>query len=801
MKVLIKWLKDFVEIKDSPNELAEKLTMVGLEVEEITETKDIFKGLIVAKVLETSLHPTSNKLKVCKVFTGKETLQIVCGAPNVMADQNVVLALPGALVQGNKIEKVTIKGVESYGMLCSEKELGLAISSDGIIILPNDLTIGKNILEEAYKDLDDVILNINITPNRGDCLSHLGIAREISAFYGKPLNMKLKTPKLIQKSKDFNIKIENIELCPRYTAKLIRDIKIMPSPDFIKARLSLCGMRPINNIVDITNYIMLSLGQPLHAFDYDLIQGKTIIVRNARDGEFLKTLDGKDRILKETDLVIADMSGPIALAGVMGGENSEVMSSTKNILLESAYFAPTNIRKTARSLGLSSEASYRFERGVDIQGAPLACEMAAQMMADFAEGKICAGVYDAYPSPKEQKIIKFRLDRCDNYLGFSCDPKTAEERLLALNFGVVKKRYEWDIIVPSFRSDVIIEEDIYEEIARLGFYNEISATLPTIPMRSRDDLEETRFFNEVQNLLIDRGAYEIITYSFIKEKDLLKLKFPMQENFVYIKNPLAEEKTLMRPTLLPSHLDVAINNHIRMNYDFIFYEMGKKYFVNGKNNYAFNEVPVLSLIFSGFYTSKSWYSDNVNVDFYIVKGFIEKLFDKICRMRFNVKPVDQNEYPFLHPVDSAEIIIEDKLIGYFGRIHPHVETNWELKRDIYVAELDIETLKKLYFNKKNQYYNFSRYPWVDRDITVIVDDNISYEQILKIMLNNSSNLLKDITLVDIYKGDKIGKNKKSLTFKLVYQAMDRTLSDEEVNEANSNIAKSLQKNLSVEFPK
>lgn len=804
MKVLLKWLQDFVDIEDNPAQIAEKLTMVGLETEEVIYTKELFKNVVVGKILKIENHPSSDKLKICEVSVGTDTVKIVCGAPNVEENRYVVVALPGAELQGNKIEKVNIRGVESCGMLCSEKDLGLAVNSEGIILLENSYTLGKPIYEEVYKDLDDVLFVINITPNRGDCLSHLGIARELSAVFGKSLKKIIsKGPKLIGQTKEFKVIIEDPNLCRRYTGKLVKNVVIKPSPDYIKIRLSLCGMRPINNIVDITNYVMLGYGQPLHAFDYDLITNNTIIVRKAKKNERMVTLDGKERVLDEKDLVIADTDRIIALAGVMGGANSEVNANTKNILIESAFFDPVSVRKTAKKLGLSSEASYRFERGVDIENTPIACEIAGNMMQNFADGQAVCGVLDTYPLPYEERIIKFRPSKCEGYLGTKLPAEEMEKRLENLKFGITKKRFEWDIKVPSFRNDINIEEDIFEEVARMGFYDEITAQLPNIPMKSRTDILNRKFERMLVDALVDLGGNEIITYSFIREKDLEKIKYDLtdKDKFVYIQNPLAEERTLMRPTLIVSHLLAAELNHLRMNYDFIFFEMGKSYFKSSDNGHSFKERKVLGLVFSGLSRTKEWYGTEEKFDFFIVKGFLEKVCERICKNKMKVKKLEGTNFGFLHPVEASLMLLEDKEIGFFGKLHPDVAEKWDFKKDVFVAEIDLDLLKKIFERRENIYYSISKYPWVDRDITIIVDDRVTYDEIMTVLLKNSGELVKNIKLVDLYKGNKIGENKKSLTFKLIYQHKERTLSDEEVNKENSRIAKFLIKHFNAEFPK
>lgn len=802
MRVLFKWLKDYVEIDANVHEIAEKLTMSGFEVEGVHDFKRDFSNLITGKILNVSPHPNADKLNICEVYIGNNVLKVVCGANNVEKDKNVILALPGADLKGLKIDKTNIRGIDSYGMICSEKELGLALHSDGIAILPDNVKVGQNIWE-LYPEIDDYILDISITPNRGDCLSHLGIAREIAALTGKNLKKECFKFERVNKSDFADIVIETPKLCPRYTGKLIKNVTIKQSPVFIKLRLLACGMRPINNIVDITNYIMLDLGQPLHAFDYDLIKEKTIIIRNAKENETLVTLDGKERLLNQDDLIIADKAKAVALAGVMGGLESEVTQNTKNIFLESAFFNPATIRKTAKRLGLQSEASYRFERSVDIENVPVASEKAALMMNKFADGEVVSFIVDAYPLPHIPKLIKFRPERCAAYLGTYEPINLAEKRLTSLSFEVEKKRFEWDVIVPSHRNDVSLEEDLYEEIARLGFYKEIKSVMPSVMMKAREDNSERSFYNILRNFLIDNGATEVITYSFLPEKELNKILYldSVKSNLIYLKNPLTEESVVMRPNLVANHINVAVLNHSRLNFNFKLFEIGKKYLYASTDKTNILEKKVLSIIFSGLSSEKTWFSKEENYNFFDVKGFIELLFARTIKSKFLTKQIDYRTYPFLHPKESSEIFYGHKKIGFLGAIHPDVSARYDLKKDLYFAELDLEELFSLFSQKSVTYYGISKFPWVDRDITVIADENLCNQEILAVILESAEDILKDVKLIDIYRGEKIGKNKKSMTYKLFYQSPERTLSDEEVNSVNEKIAKDLINKLNIEFPK
>ncbi len=803
MLISLKWLKDFILIEESPSELAFKLTMAGFEVEEIIDLKQSFNDCVVGLVTEVSDHPKADKLKVCKVSIGENLLNIVCGAPNVAKGQKVVVALPGAkLVTGN-IEKTVIRDVESYGMLCSEKDLGFTASSTGIIVLNDKVNVGEKIWEEAYRDLDDLVLNINVTPNRGDCLSHLGIAREVSAITRKPLQYESSVFNLVEKADFVDIEIYDPDLCPRYTAMLIRNAGIGDAPDYMKIRLFACGMRSISNIVDITNYVMLDTGQPLHAFDYEKIRDKKIIVRKAKPGETIITLDGKERELIPDDLVIADSERAIAIAGVMGGLNTEVTEKTKTILLESAYFYPPSIRKTAKRLSIPSEASYRFERGVDISGVPNAAFKASSLMHSVCGGRFENTIVDCYPKKHRRTNIKFFPERCSVYLGAKDIMKRAEERLLSLGFEITKKSFEWDIIVPSYRPDVTIEEDVYEEIARLGFYEEIPPTLPSVKIkgvrRNNNDFAE-----KLRAKFVNFGGFEVINYSFIRQKELEKSRLSdlYADRLVYIKNPLTDELTVMRPSSVPSLLSVVETNHKRNNFDFFIFEVGKKYFLKkDESKNKPEEIKLISLAFSGNLYEKSWYTTEEPYDFFNTKGIIESVIDDLTNVPIEVKPVSAENYPFLNPASSCEIFIDNKNAGFLGLLHPDVSENYEFRRDIYLAELDYDLIKSLYFNRRSYYYGFSKFPSVDRDITVIVNEDLPVARIFSVIFASGTELLKNVRLTDMFKGEKIGAGRKSLTFKLIFQSMDRTLNDEEVNRENQQIAENLIKELAVDFPK
>ncbi len=802
MQVLLGWLRDYIDIRESVKDIAHKLTMSGFEVEEIVDLKELFKNCKVGYVNKVEDHPKANNLKICEVSLGNETVKVVCGAPNVSNGQKVVIALPGAELPSGKIEKAIIRDIESVGMLCSEKDLGFTASSKGIIVLKEDIEVGKNIWEEAYKDLDDYVLTINITPNRGDCLSHLGIARELSALTGKPLKKKEETFKLVDKAEFIDIEIKSPELCPRYTAMLIKDVTIKDSPDSLKIRLFACGMRSINNIVDITNFVMLDRGQPLHAFDYDLIKNKKIIVRKAEKDEVITTLDGKERVLSESDLVIADTEGAIAIAGVMGGLDSEVTDKTKNILLESAYFNPTSIRKTAKKLLLQSEASYRFERGIDILGVPISALCSAMMMKELACGNFESIILDAYPKPFRKETIKFIPDRCAIYLGNKEIINKAEERLQSLGFSVQKKRFEWDVTIPSHRADVTIEEDLYEEIARLGYYEEISPLLPTIKTKSRK-IGDRDFLNALRCKIVDFGGFEVINYSFVTLKEIKKT-FSYEyfkDRLIYIKNPLTDEETVMRPNSVVSMLNVVELNHKRSNYDLFLYEIGKTYYLNNNIDKKIEEKKVVSFAFSGNLWDKTWYSKEESYDFFNIKGIIEGVVEATVNIPVMVTPISEEKYPFLNPAVSGEIIIDGVVAGFLGLIHPDVIESYEIKRDVYIAEIDYDFLKNLYFKKRTYYYGFSRYPSINRDITVIVDEDMAVSELMKVIFTSGADFLEKVKLVDLFKGDRIGLGKKSLTFKLIFQSMERTLNDEEINEETKKIGDNLLKRLKVEFPK
>ncbi|MDL1957137.1 MAG: phenylalanine--tRNA ligase subunit beta [Candidatus Desulfofervidus auxilii] len=795
MRIPLNWLKEFVEINCSPEELAEKLTMTGLEVEEILEPYNYLKKVIIGKVESVSPHPQAKKLSLCSVSTGNATYNVVCGAPNVKKGIKAPLAIPGCLLpSGQEVKAIKIRGIISEGMLCSQKELGVGEDHSGIWILPDDFPLGINLAKALL--LDDTVFEIAITPNRGDCLSILGIAREIAAI----LRLKLNYPQYeiketgISIDKEFKVTIENPEHCFRYVARLIRNVKIKPSPLWMQARLLLAGLRPINNIVDITNYVMLEYGQPLHAFDAKKINEKHIIVRLAKPNEKLITLDGKEQMLKETDLLICDKNGPIALAGIMGGMNSEISSETTDVLLESAYFHPITIRRTAKRLNIITESSYRFEREVDPEGTYLAAQRAAYFMQELAEGNVAKGTIDVYPSPKYPPVVNIRISKVKEVLGAKISKKEIMEILKALKVNIKDKGEILEVMPPSYRHDLEREIDFIEEIARLYGYEKIPSTMPILSLEARPIPLYQRWREKIKDILCGLGWHEIITYAFIDPKVFDKLRLPNDSYLrktIKLLNPLTSDRAVMRTTLLPGLLEACDINQRQRIYHFRLFELGKVFFDIGKD--LPKESYHLGGILSGYHFDPSWHFRLESADFYDLKGAVESLIEAIGLKNVRFEPAD---LPYLHPANATWINSNNEKIGYLGEIHPEVKEAWDLKRTAFIFELDLEKVFQL-IEREKQFKPLPKYPSSERDVSLVVPEDFSAQKINDFVLNLKIPEIEDIFLIDVYQGPPLEKEKKSLTFRLIYRAFDHTLTDEEVDKLHNNIVQSIIKQFKI----
>ncbi len=788
MKVSFQWLKDYIEFSLTPSELAERLTHMGLEVEKLSEWQPSFKGVVSAKIVSLRRHPQSDHLTVCTVHDGRRNYSVVCGAPNLKGDERVAFALEGStLPVTGKISRESFQGVLSEGMLCSEKELNLSENAEGIMILDSNMPLGVS-LEEAL-GLQDWILEINITPNRSDCLCMMGIAREISALTGQPL----RTPSPEEEdgktgeAGGTTVTLERPDLCPRYVAQILYGVKIAPSPFWMRRRLEVVDVRSINNIVDVTNYVMLEMGQPLHAFDLERLAEGRIVVRTAAPGEKFTTLDGIERILPEEALMICDDQKPVALAGIMGGLNSEIQMASRNILLESAYFDPMGIRRTSKRIGLSTKASLRFERGIDPNGSLRAAKRAAALMVELAGGTMDREAVDNYPRKIEPSSIFLRGPRVNRILGTKLPPEKIQGYLQKFHLQVEAKNVDtFQIVVPTHRVDLKREIDLIEEIARLHGYHRIPVTLPSGTVSAEKKTKMQRAAVRAKNLLTACGFWEIINYSFISPKALQDLHlFPPDKRAkaLRIHNPLSEEQSVMRTTLIPGLLQVARYNAYRQNFDLKLFEMGRVFFPREDQELP-EEVEVLSGLLSGFREEESWSRPKALCDFFDLKGALETLLGGMGVSGYRFQTLANES--FLHPGKACQLEVNGAELGRMGELHPEVRKNWELDPLVFLFEMNFQALVES-MEEHRLFKPLGRFPAIIRDLALVVDEEISAGELLQTLWEADNGLIAEIKLFDLYQGKPIPPGKKSLAFRLKYQAGDRTLTDREVNQLHQKV--------------
>ncbi|MCL6471855.1 MAG: phenylalanine--tRNA ligase subunit beta [Firmicutes bacterium] len=800
MLVSLNWLKDYIDFDLSADELADKLNLTGTAVESVKHLGEGLGNVRVGLLLEVKPHPNADKLSVTTVNIGRpETLEIVCGAKNIKVGDKVPVALVGAtLPSGIEIKPVKLRGVTSYGMLCSKAELGLGTDHAGIYILPEDVEVGAPLTEAL--GLDDTILELEITPNRPDCLSMIGMAREVGAITGRTIHKpSIDLVESAEKTTDIaSVQILDPDLCPRYTARVIRGVKIGPSPTWMQSRLEKAGMRPINNIVDITNYVMLEMGQPLHAFDLNTIRDRKIIVRRAKNGEHIETLDGVVRELDDSMLVIADTERAIALAGVMGGANTEVSDKTVDILLESAYFEPTSIMRTSRNLGLLSESSSRFEKGTDPNGTAVAADRAAQLMAAYADGTVTQGLIDVYPKMIEPRRLPLRTDKVNAILGTKLKPDEIKKILTGLEISaeVVGETTEMRVIAPSFRPDLEREIDLIEEIARIYGYNNIESTLPESGYKQGGLSERQKVAESIKDRLIATGLSEAITYSFMDPNDIDKLQIPQGDPlrwFVRLLNPLNEELSVLRTTLMANLLKVIKYNINREQYDVQIFEVGHVFWQEQGKDIPDEEV-MLGIAITGAWEPDEWYDKARSVDFFDLKGIIEAVLSELNIKNWSVRHFT---HPAIHPGRSAELLIGNESVGYFGELHPNAQSDFDLPRT-YVAELNFTKLIDKAVTQK-EFAEIPRHPAISLDIAILVDDSIENEQVMDVIRTAGKPLLENVRLFDLYKGAGIPEGKKSMAYSMVFRAPDRTLTDQEALDVRESIVERLSRELKAEI--
>ena len=799
MKVTLNWLREYVDFDLSAEELSHRLTLLGLEVDAMEPLGEGLESVIVARLDNVQPHPDADRLTVCTVETGNVTLQVVCGATNHRSGDLVALAQVGTVLPGDfKIKKSKIRGQESCGMLCSVSELGLHKESDGIMILPPGLQLGQPVFQAL--GLKDVLYELGLTPNRPDCLSVVGVAREVSALAGSPL--RLPATGLVESNTraagKTSVTIEDADLCPRYAARLIEGVTIGPSPDWLVRRLEAVDMRSINNVVDITNFVMMELGHPLHAFDFDLLREQRIVVRRAKDGDAFTTLDGQVRTLLASDLVICDGEGPVALAGIMGGENSEVQPDTVNILLESAYFNPTAIRRTSKRLGLHTESSHRFERGSDVDIVPLALDRAAGLIAELAGGSVASGMVDAYPVAIGRRRVTITAARCSQVLGLELGAAEISEKLTGIGL-----RCEWletrrdgaiDVEIPNFRPDLEREIDLIEEVARLIGYDRIPVTMPVTTLDCQKLPKHFALERQTRDRMAQLGYAEAINYAFFNPVCLDKLGLGAgdeRRQCVQILNPLTEEHGSLRTTLVPSLLDTAARNLAYRSEDLALFEL-RPVFQPLEGAELPRESLRLTAILCGRREPLGWAQSSAVGDFFDMKGVVEQLLDTLRIAGVCWTP--EHGESFYHPGKSCALMLGDRLLGTLGELHPEVLRAYDLGSSAVLCDLDLEAL----FDCCGGIVAFqplSRYPGVQRDSAFLVDADLPVQQVFDTLGRVRLKDLESLVLFDVYQGEGVPAGKKSLAIRASYRALDRTLTDELIQNLHGKLVQALENSL------
>lgn len=781
MKVSLEWLNEFVVIDTVPEDLAKQLTMRGLEVEGLEMIKPGFTGVVAGTIKKIDPHPNADNLTVCLIDTGSEEVSVVCGAPNIAVNDRVPLAKVGArLSKGLTVDKRKLRGVESFGMLCSEKELGLSEDHSGIFILPGNISPGSDLSRLPFTN--DTVFDINVPPNRGDCLSIFGIAREVASI----LDQKAKLPRFKTDGRgkkndiaeQIALTIDDTTACSRYVLRMIRGISIGPSPFWMRRRIARCGMRPINNIVDVTNYIMLELGQPLHAFDYKSLNGARIEVKTTDNASVFRTLDGVERNLEKGDILICDGAGPVAIAGIMGGENSEVTGETTDIALESAYFNPFSIRKTARRLGIRSEASLRFEKGIDIDNVGFAAERAAHLISELAGGSMVRGVQEIFEKT-EPKSIYITYRNINGLLGTHIGQNEITRALRSIDLHLMKEDENGLVVsIPNFRHDIVEAADVIEEISRVHGFEDIPDTSPVSVLMAHKLDSRDRNRRILMEYARASGFYEIINFSFFSIRDIESFLIPTDDErsrYVPIMNPISRDWGIMRTFLTPSVLKCIAYNLNRGTKNLRFFEKGKVFFQQQGSD-SINEETMLSFVITGKEREYFWKEKYSDYDFFDIKGIIEGLMNE-----FGIDcSVTDCTQPFLDPSRSADVILEGVHAGWIGAIRDEVLGSYEIEQNVYCSEIRSDILLEK-GNLKLQYRAIPRYPQVIRDFSFHVDDAIQISTITE-RIKCVSPLIVSVGVFDMFR-----KETRSVSIRVVFQSYEETLTDERVNALQKNI--------------
>lgn len=806
MKISYSWLKDYLNISESPERTGERLTDTGLEVEGIEEVMAVpggLKGLVVGEVITCEKHENADKLKVTTVDVGAdEVLNIVCGAPNVAAGQKVIVATVGAMLYPNQgepfeIKKGKIRGEVSMGMICAEDEIGLGDSHDGIMVLDNAAKVGMPAAE--YFNLDsDYVFEIGLTPNRADATSHVGVARDLVAVAAIDDTLEvgeIKWPSTeafkAGSNKALEVVVENTEACPRYSSVSISNVKVGPSPEWLSRRLNAIGVRPINNIVDITNYVLHELGHPLHAFDASKIEGDKVVVRPAREGEKFVSLDEEERTLTSNDLMICNASKPMCIAGVFGGLDSGVSESTTEVFLESAYFNPVWVRKTAKRQGLNTDASFRFERGADPNKTIDALKRAAALIVEIAGGEISSEVSDIYPEPIENFEVKFRYAFADRLIGASIPHDTIKKILIGLDIEITEESDEaLTLSIPPFKVDVTREIDVVEEVLRIYGYNQVAMpekVMSSLSYGVKPNAEQVQ--NRIADMLVSNGFSEMMHNSLSQSKHYQNAEGWSTDRLVTMANPLSQDLDIMRQNLLFQGLETIGRNINHRNSDLRLFEFGKAYF---KTESASNEERRLSIVLTGQASPESWRKTANKVELLDIRSAVDNVLESLGlnTMRVDWSELDHSDYKY-----GAKLNINKRKVGHIGCVSGAILKQFDLDQDVFVAELSWDALLELCANAKVKYTPISKYPSVRRDLALLVDKSSTFASLEEIALRTEKKFLKKVDLFDVYEGDKLPEGKKSYALSFVLQDDEKTLVDKVVEKSMNKIAQQLERQL------
>ena len=810
MKVSLSWLREYIPITMETTDLADALTMIGLEVEAVENRFESLEGVVVSRIVDIKPHPNADKLNLCQVDVGGDRiLSIVCGAPNAAKDLMVPCALPGAtLPNGVTIKAGKLRGELSEGMLCSASELGLSLEKSGIMELATQSAPGTPLVDSL--GLHDATLELGVTPNRPDCLSIIGVAREIGAFSTPRSKVNYPFPNIAETSRKYgkiseytSVEILNPELCPRYAAKLVFDVKVGPSPFWLQDRLISVGLKPINNIVDVTNFIMMETGQPLHAFDFDRLAGNRIVVRAASSGETFTTLDNKNHVLDNEMLMICDGEKPVAMAGVMGGLNSEIHEDTCRVLIESAYFNPACIRKTSKKTGISSDAAYRFERGIDPEGVLFALNRAASLITTMGKGQLVEGHVDVYPRVLPGKEIVMGVKALNRRLGTDLKREEIKTCLESIELSVTAVDDDTlRVVPPTFRVDIERPEDLSEEVARLWGYNNIKTTFPPIPAESFELTPLVRIKNRIKTLLTGFDFYEAINYSFIHKSSCDKLRLPENDprrTLIEIVNPLSEDQSVMRTSLIPGLLQTVEYNNARQVRNLRLFEIGNVFYKKQDAQLP-EEKEMLAGLISGNTRDASWYSKETPCDFFDLKGALEGFFKALFiddSLQFSPLPGEACFYT--RKGYSAEMSVKGKTVGTIGKVHPAVLENFHIRQDVFIFEISLHDLAPLIRDERSA-ESVPRFPYVSRDTTIICDESVHAGDLLGCINGAGERLVERADLLDLYTGDPIPPGRKSLSFRITYRDKDKTLKDKDVNKVHTKITDMLLGQFNANLP-